>query len=125
MRRAHFCKNTVLFSDAFLIGFCLFSVTQRATIIMIKTWRHKGLKLFYETGSTVRVQSKHANKLHTILQALDFATAPEQMNFPGLNFHPLTGDLKGFYSVKVNANWRVIFAFDGNDAILVDYIDYH
>ena len=92
---------------------------------MIKSWRHKGLKLFYDTGSTAKIQKNHANKLHDILQALDFTTSPEQMNFPGLEFHALKGNLKGFYSVKVNANWRVIFAFEGKGAILVDYIDYH
>jgi len=92
---------------------------------MIRSWRHKGLKLFYDTGSTAKIQRKHANKLHDILQALDFATAPEQMNFPGLGWHTLKGDLKGFYAVKVSANWRVIFAFEGKDAILVDYKDYH
>lgn len=92
---------------------------------MIKSWRHKGLKLFYDTGSIAGVQPKHASKLHTILQALDFVTAPEQMNFPGLEFHPLKGDLGGFYAVKVSANWRIIFAFEESDVILVDYIDYH
>lgn len=92
---------------------------------MIKSWRHKGLKLFYETGSTAKIQFKHANKLHTILQALDAVTAPEQMNFPGLELHSLQGDLKEFYAVKVSANWRIIFSFEETDVILVDYVDYH
>jgi antitoxin HigA-1 len=82
---------------------------------MITSWRHKGLKLFYETGRTTQIQAKHANKLHDILQALDFATAPEQMNFPGLWFHKLKGKLKDFYSVKVSGNWRVIFGFEGKN----------
>ncbi|MCK4870296.1 MAG: type II toxin-antitoxin system RelE/ParE family toxin [Gammaproteobacteria bacterium] len=92
---------------------------------MIKSWRHKGLKLFYDTGSAAKIQRKHAGKLHDILQALDFATAPEQMNFPGLQWHALKGELHGYYAVKISANWRVIFAFEGKDAILVDYLDYH
>lgn len=92
---------------------------------MIKSWRHKGIKLFYETGSTAGIQQKHADKLHSILQALDFITSPEQMNFPNLGFHSLKGDLKGFYAVKVSANWRVIFAVEGEDVVLVNYIDYH
>lgn len=92
---------------------------------MIKSWRHKGLKLFYETGSTAKIQEKHADKLHDILQGLDFATTPQHMNFPCFDFHALKGTMKGFYSVKVNANWRVVFAFEGKDAILVDYLDYH
>ena len=92
---------------------------------MIKSWKHKGLKLFYETGSKAKIQSKHAKKLHDILQVLDFATEPEQLDLPGLGFHVLRGDLKGYYSVSVNGNWRVIFMFDGSDVILVDYLDYH
>lgn len=92
---------------------------------MIKSWQHKGLKLFYETGSTAKINAQYADKLHDILQVLDAATAPEEMNLPGLKFHRLKGDLKGFYAVTVRANWRVIFKFEGQDAILVDYQDYH
>jgi proteic killer suppression protein len=92
---------------------------------MIKSWRHKGLKLFYETGSTAKINSKHADKLHDILQALDVATKPEQMNFPGLGLHKLKGDLKGFYALQVSGNWRLTFTFEGQDAVLIDYQDYH
>ena len=92
---------------------------------MIKTWKHKGLKLFYDTGSTAKIQKKHENRIHDILQALDVITQPEQMNFPGLDFHKLKGDLKGCCAVKVSGNWRIIFGFDGVDVILVDYLDYH
>lgn len=92
---------------------------------MIKNWRHKGLKLFYETGNTSKIQAKHADKLHDVLQVLDVVTKPEQMNLPGLGFHKLVGDLKEFYAVKISANWRIIFKFDGSDIIAVDYIDYH
>jgi proteic killer suppression protein len=92
---------------------------------MIKSWRHKGLKLFYETGSMPKINANHADKLHDILQVLDFATSPEQMHLPGLKFHKLTGNLKGFYAVTVSGNWRLIFKFDRQDAILVDYQDYH
>jgi len=59
------------------------------------------------------------------LQALDVATAPKQMDFPGLGFHKLKGDLKRFYSVKISGNWRIIFGFEGTDAILINYLDYH
>jgi len=92
---------------------------------MIKSWKHKGLRLFYETGSTSKVQAKHADKIHDILQALDVITEPNQMRFPGLKFHSLKGKLKDFYAVKVSGNWRIIFSFDGQDVILVDYLDYH
>ena len=92
---------------------------------MIKNWQHKGLKLFYETGSTAKIKASHADKIHDILQVLDVITLPEQINLPGLGFHKLSGDKQNYYSVKVNANWRIIFGFDGQDVILVDYVDYH
>lgn len=92
---------------------------------MIKSWQHKGLKLFYQTGSIAKINAQHADKIHDILQVLDVATAPEEMNLPGLKFHKLQGDLKGFYAVTVRANWRIIFKFEGQDAILIDYQDYH
>ncbi len=92
---------------------------------MIKSWQHTELKLFYEMGSIAKINVQHADKLHDILQVLDVATAPEEMNLPGLKFHKLQGDLKGFYAATVRANWQVIFKFDGQDATLVDYQDYH
>lgn len=92
---------------------------------MIKSWKHKGLKLFYDTGSTAKINTAHADKLHDILQVLDVASNPEQLRLPGLNLHKLSGDLRGFYAVKVNGNWRVTFYFEGVDVILVDYQDYH
>ena len=92
---------------------------------MVQSWRHKGLKLFYETGDKRKIQPKHAEKLSLLLFQLANAIKPDDMNIPGNGFHKLTGDFKGFYAVKVNANWRVIFQFQDKDAILVDYIDYH
>lgn len=92
---------------------------------MIKSWCHKGLQLFYETGSTAKISAAHANKLHDILQALDAATHPDHMQFPAFKLHALKGAAEGFYAVSVNANWRVVFAFVGKDAVKVDYLDYH
>lgn len=67
----------------------------------------------------------HSRKLQVILQLLDAADSPEKLNLPGLGFHKLKGNLKNYYSVTVRANWRVIFQFDNQDAILVNYVDYH
>jgi len=92
---------------------------------MIRSWRHKGLKQFYETGSMAKIKPEHADRLHDILQVLDVVTSPDQMMLPGLRLHKLTGDMKGFYSVTVSGNWRVIFKFEGQDVILVNYLDYH
>lgn len=92
---------------------------------MIQSWRHKGLKKFYESGSKAGIQPKHADILKLLLFQLTSAIKPEDMNTPGNNFHSLHGDLRGYFSVKVSGNWRVTFQFDKTDAILVDYIDYH
>ena len=64
-------------------------------------------------------------KVERILQRLDEITSPEHMDLPGYRLHPLSGDLKGFWSVTVNGNWRVIFRFEDGQARNVDLIDYH
>lgn len=92
---------------------------------MIKTWKHKGLKKFFETGSKSGIIAAHEKRLKIILQRLNAIVRPEDMNTPSMRFHKLVGSLAGFYSVTVNANWRVIFQFNGQDAEVVDYIDYH
>jgi proteic killer suppression protein len=92
---------------------------------MIIGFRHKGLELFFTTGSTRGVQEAHARKLRNILGLLDVAASPSDMNLPSFKLHPLKGDLKGHWSVWVNGNWRVTFRFEGADAELVDYQDYH
>jgi toxin HigB-1 len=92
---------------------------------MIKTFRHKGLETFFKTGSKAGIQPHHAGKLRVMLTMLDNATRPDDMNTPGWKLHNLTGNLVGYYSVTVNGNWRMTFAFDGENAELVDYLDYH
>ena len=93
--------------------------------IMIKSFRHKGLKDFYITGSLKGIQPAHAPKLRRILSRLNFSTAPQDMNLPGYRLHQLSGQEEGMWSVTVNGNWCVTFYFEGTDAILVDYWDYH
>ena len=92
---------------------------------MITSWKHKGLKQFFETGKKSGIIAAHEKRLKIILQRLSAAIAPEDMNTPGMRFHKLSHDLAGFYSVSVNGNWRIIFKFKNNDAIEVNYIDYH
>lgn len=92
---------------------------------MIKTFRHKGLQAFFENGSKAGIQPSHAPKLRRQLQALDLAKAPEDMNAPGWGWHALAGNLAQHYAVCVNGNWRLTFRFEGGDAVLVDYQDYH
>lgn len=92
---------------------------------MIKSFRHKGLEVFFRTGSTKGINAAHANKLRRQLALLDSVARPEEMNVPGWKLHPLKGGLKNFWAVSVNGNWRLTFTFDGNDAEIVDYQDYH
>lgn len=92
---------------------------------MIKTFRHKGIQAFFETGSKTGIQPHHAAKLEKQLLRLNVAKDPSYMALPGWNFHSLTANLAGHYSVSVSGNWRITFAFEGEDAVLVDYQDYH
>ncbi len=92
---------------------------------MIKSFKHKGLKTFFNTGSTKGINPKHANKIRRQLAVLDRAIQPEDMNLPGWDLHPLSGNLSGHWSVKVNGNWRITFMFENNDPVLGDYQDYH
>ena len=92
---------------------------------MIKTFRHKGIEAFFKTGSKAKIQAVHASRLSRQLLALDKAREAEEMDVPGWDFHPLSGNLAGHFSVYVNKNWRLTFSFEGQDAILVDYQDYH
>ena len=91
----------------------------------IKTFKHKGLKRFFETGSASGIQAAHRSKIGRVLDRLNSATEPRDMDAPGYDFHPLKGDLKGFYSVHINGNWTIIFRFGNGDANDVDLVDYH
>jgi proteic killer suppression protein len=92
---------------------------------MIKTFRHKGLETFFETGSKAGIRPDHASKLGRLLVRLDNAKILSDMNVPGWRLHSLEGALLGHYSVTVNGNWLMTFMFEGEDAVLVDYQDYH
>ncbi|MFP5227774.1 MAG: type II toxin-antitoxin system RelE/ParE family toxin [Acidobacteriota bacterium] len=92
---------------------------------MIRSFRHKGLEAFFLTGSKAGVQPSHARRLRLQLTRLNAAVTAGDMNSPGWRLHALKGDLAGHWSVDVSGNWRLTFAFDGMDAILVDYHDYH
>jgi proteic killer suppression protein len=100
-------------------------VTRRYTLIVIRTFRHKGLRLFYETGSKAGIVPSHAARLRRQLVRLEFVDCPELMDVPGWAWHELAGNLDGHYAVSVSGNWRLTFGFDKGDAVLVDYQDYH
>ena len=93
-------------------------------IWMIRTIRHKGLKLLHEDDDPRGVIAEHADKLRDILARLDAVLTVADMDVPG-RLHPLKGREKCFWAVTVRANWRVIFRFADHDAFDVDYVDYH
>jgi proteic killer suppression protein len=92
---------------------------------MIRSFRHKGLRRYYETSSTSGIQAAHAVRLRMQLTALDTAQRIQDMDIPGYKLHPLKGKLKGRWSIWVSGNWRLTFAFEEGDAHLLDYEDYH
>lgn len=93
--------------------------------MVIRSFKCKKLKKFFETGSKATISPSFSRKLELILDRLAAAQEPNDMNFPGSDFHPLKGDLRGFYSVHVNGNWVVIFRFQDGEFVDIDLIDYH
>ena len=92
---------------------------------MIRSFRHKGVEKFFGSGSKAGIQPQHETRLRRQLTVLDTAKSAQGMNVPGWQLHSLQGMLTGPWSVSVNGNWRLTFAFEGEDAILIDYQDYH
>lgn len=92
---------------------------------MIQSFRHKGLRRFYESGSAAGVQPHHPKRLRMLLTALDTAQSIEDMDIPGFRLHQLKGEERGRWSVWVNGNWRVTFEFKDGHAYVLDYEDYH
>jgi len=92
---------------------------------VIKSFSHKGLEVFFRSGSTKGIQAKHADRLGRILDRLDAAAEARDMNAPGYDLPPLKGNLAGHWSVKVSGNWRVTFRMDNGNAHIVNYQDYH
>jgi proteic killer suppression protein len=91
---------------------------------MIKSFRSKALRLFFETDDGSKLPLQNAARVRRQLNALDAATAPEQMAIPGWRYHPLKGKPKR-YAVDASGNYRLTFGFMGEDAVDVDLEDYH
>jgi len=92
---------------------------------MIKSFKHKGLRKFFEAGSVAGVRPTHRQKLRMRLTALDTAARIEDMDLPGFRLHPLKGDRQGQWAIDVSKNWRITFEFIDGDAYIVNYEDYH
>lgn len=94
---------------------------------MIVSFRSKALERFWWKGETRRVDPRHVRRLSVLLDALEDAESPDEMNQQGFGFHRLTGDQAGRFALKVDKNWRLTFGWAGDraDAVDVDYEDYH
>lgn len=92
---------------------------------MISSFRSKALQAFFETGRTIGIHPPHVARLRLILARLHVAKSARDMALPGLRLHSLKGNLRGYWAVEVSGNWRVIFSFQGQDVVKVDYLDYH
>ena len=92
---------------------------------MVKSFRHRGLERFFLKGTRTGIQAKHEKRIRLILARLHASTGPRDMDLPGLRMHEFSGTRKGTWSVSVSGNWRITFRFEGEDAVVVDYEDYH
>ena len=92
---------------------------------MIKSFKHKGLRKFYESGTTTGIQAKHAKRLRMQLAALDTAEVIDDMDISGFSLHPLKGKMLGRWAISVSGNWRLTFEFRDGNAYILDYEDYH
>ena len=92
---------------------------------MIRAFRHRGLKRLQERGDPSRVRTDQAERIALALADLDDARKPSDLDLPGYRLHPLKGDLKGFWSISISGNWRIIFRFDDGDTYDVNLVDYH
>ena len=92
---------------------------------MIRSFRHRGLKRFYERGDRGGINPDWRDRVEEILFLLEVADSPEMMRVPGFRLHELRGDLAGYWSVTVSRNWRIIFRFEGEDVCDVNLVDYH
>ena len=92
---------------------------------MIKSWLHKGLQDFYETGSFAGIQPAHEKKLRQRLELIDRVSSVQELNLRSLQLHQLKGDRAGIWSISVNGNWRLTFKFENGDAYILNYEDYH
>jgi toxin HigB-1 len=92
---------------------------------LIETFRHKGLRQLFEDDNPKGVRADHLRRLRQILALLDAASVIGDLDYPIFRLHPLKGELNGFWSLKVNGNWRVIFRFQDGTASDLDLVDYH
>lgn len=92
---------------------------------MIRSFRHRGLELFFTKGDHRKIPAERSERIQRMLDRLDTSANPQDMGMPGWRLHPLKGQRKGTYAVDVSGNVRMTFRFEGEHAIDVDLEDYH
>ena len=92
---------------------------------MIKSFKSKALADLWSTGRTAKIDAKVHKRILVRLDRLDVPSAPEQLNLPGFDFHSLRGFKPTRYTVHVNGPWCIAFEFDRDDAVRVDFEQYH
>ena len=86
---------------------------------------HKGLRALFERDRAQGLPPNLVPRIRRILADLDVAERPGDLNLPGYRLHQLRGDRAGQWSIRVSANWRIAFRFDGTEAVDVELTDYH
>ncbi|MCY3959805.1 MAG: type II toxin-antitoxin system RelE/ParE family toxin [Chloroflexi bacterium] len=92
---------------------------------MIRTIRHRGLKRLHDQGDASGLRADQRERIRVALAILDSARSPDDLAVPGFRLHQLKGRLRGFWSIRITGNWRIVFRFDGDDVFDVDFVDYH
>ncbi len=92
---------------------------------MIRSFQHRGLERFFTRGDQRGIPTALARRIERLLDRLDASVKPDDMNLPGFRFHALRGDRRGTFAVSVSGNWRITFRWRGEDAVDVDFEDYH
>ena len=92
---------------------------------IVRTFRHRGLKRLFQRNDASGLSAEQVGRIEDVLAHLDSATRPADLDLPGYRLHRLRGGLKGFWSVTISGNWRIIFRVEDGDVYDVDLVDYH
>jgi len=92
---------------------------------MIVSFKDRSLKRFYDRGDAGGIRPDLRHRIHTILGRLDISESIDDLRIHSFRLHPLKGDRKGFWSITVRANLRIVFRFNDGNVLDVELTDYH